>query len=582
MVETYFVYDPVLATSKLYSLEELVKIASGPDVVVPSKPNSDPKKGPVVSTGPRISISNNKQASAELISQLVFILCDISGSMGSRTSIKGFNRLEVAQAYFILFSDKLQAIAKSIKIGLIVFDHEIIVQKDLRDYAADFQNSLDGVKARGGTAIYKAIFKAISLLAGAKKGYPNAQLRIILLTDGGDNNGGVTPYNLLKLLSQHNILLDSFFVADDFDAQAVALTRLAGGCPYYFKDPYQTAKEFQRDELIDLSRRKYEIPKVAPSENILKQNAGKFNDLLNEGLEVKQLPTLSAIGKFNTPRKILVEESNKSLKPIPQPSPSVPKKDLPLPARLLKELHLIHNQKLDYLAVFPNVENFNIWKVFLLGPDGSPYSKRWFYLSASFSQFYPNQCPSISFVLPPYHMNISDLGTICLDILGEGYDPHYHVLDLFNKIRTLLANPRSDTPIDFERNFLTPKQFQDQIKVFNQNNSKTKYQEWFVGNPPDYPIDNSEGNIILLAPPFIPLELRCPISKLKIQDPVRASTGVIYDRIPLEQRLSQSLNPVCVVTGKKFTEQDKHLPTDVEVQKRLRPYLDIVDDDDEE
>lgn len=516
--------------------------------------------GKIIKNSGNVNSSNNEQLSSELIQQLIFVLCDMSGSMGSRTAIKGFNRLDFTSACFHIFLDRLQAIAQSIKIGLITFDHEIIVQKDLDDYSSSFHKLLDNVKPRGGSAIYKAIFKAISLLSTAKKDFSNAQLRIILLTDGGDNNGGVTPYNLLKLCCQHEILLDSFFIAKEFDAQLIGLTRLSGGCAFYDEDLNNIIKTIQRDEFIDISKRKISIPNIAPSESALKQTSADHVNFLNAGLEMKSAITESISGNFVTSKKMLVSVENYS-------------------SRILKELHLIYSLNLEYIKIFPNQQDIKVWKILLMGPENSPYANRWFYLSISFSNFYPKKCPIISFVSPPYHLNISNQGAICLDILGEGYDSRYHIIDLLMKIRSLLANPRIDSPVDFERLTLSPQEFQTNVQQFNNKNSRENYQEWLTKEELECSVDDSDEHILLNDPKFIPFELRCPISKNKIRVPVRASTGVVYDRAFLEQLLHENGNAICVITKKKFTDQDRHLETDIEVQKELQKYAGVDESD---
>lgn len=40
----------------------------------------------------------------------------------------------------------------------------------------------------------------------------------------------------------------------------------------------------------------------------------------------------------------------------------------------------------------------------------------------------------------------------------------------------------------------------------------------------------------------------------QIKDPVRSSTGVIYEREELKQLVRANQNPICVITGKPLTE----------------------------
>lgn len=145
----------------------------------------------------------------------------------------GLNRIEVAKFFFIAYSDRAQSICKSIRTGMIVFSHQIrVLTNDAQEDPTDFQKTLNSIKAGGGTVIADAIQKAIQLLVQAKQTYKNAQLRIVLLTDGEDGSI-LDKYALLGLCCQHQILIDSFLIDNSFDKNLVALTRLSGGCAFF-------------------------------------------------------------------------------------------------------------------------------------------------------------------------------------------------------------------------------------------------------------------------------------------------------------------------------------------------------------
>jgi ubiquitin-protein ligase len=75
-------------------------------------------------------------------------------------------------------------------------------------------------------------------------------------------------------------------------------------------------------------------------------------------------------------------------------------------------------------------KNVNIWRVALLGPDESPCSSFLYYLSITFSNDYSSVPPDIKFVYPPFHLNITEQGQICLAELHQAYRSHFHVFDL--------------------------------------------------------------------------------------------------------------------------------------------------------
>jgi ubiquitin-protein ligase len=383
------------------------------------------------------------------------------------------------------------------------------------DWSSDCQHALDGEEPQGGTNIYSTLQETINRLLSDKKKFQNAQARIILLTDGEDDGKRVPPIQILNLLCQNQILLDSFFVSRDFDKQLIALTRLSGGCAFYDDDPVKTAKFFQRDELVNLQRRKFKIPNSAPSSDVFSNYVANFKSHLNQGLELEVPLAVSIAGRFVTSKKALVIAQNNS-------------------NAIISELHIIHSKASSYIVVCPHETNYKVWRVALLGSHNSEYQNRWWYLSIEFTDRYPYQAPLIHFVFSPFHINISEEGTICMDALSEGYSHVFHAIDLFDKIRDLMAHPNPNTPIDFERWSLPKNQFLANIQTYNIKNSKLSPNDWIqIWNA----IDDPTGQIVLAAPNFVPADLRCPISQTLIHFPVQASNGIIYDKNSLQQYL---------------------------------------------
>jgi ubiquitin-protein ligase len=212
---------------------------------------------------------------------------------------------------------------------------------------------------------------------------------------------------------------------------------------------------------------------------------------------------------------------------------------------ILQELHLIYHKDHPHFKVYPIEKEFNIWKVLLLGPNDSSYQNRWWYLSISFPYGYPSFPPLIVFVHPPYHYNISDQGTINLDILDQNYNRNLRVYDLLLAILDLLKNPNPNVSIDFQRensNTIIKKPIFEPNKIheYNDKNSKLSFDAWITEwNIED--LKNGEDPNISLPPVlYTPPELRCPITQERIEDPVKATNGVVYDRNNLVQWLRNS------------------------------------------
>lgn len=461
-----------------------------------------------------------------LCKQLVFILCDISGSMVTEV-IENFTRYDVTRFFFFALTDKIFALNKTMKTGLIFFDYETILKSELNDIKNEFQKHLyDNPMRRGMTAIFQSINTAIEKLISEKVQFKKAQARILLLTDGSDNIGKADPYDLLTKLCSNQILLDTFLISNEFDPNLIALTKLAGGSVFYNEDPSKTASVFLQDELLNLDRRNYQIPLIPPSKDEFNSAVRNPQRHLNQGLVLKDLPTAS--GQYASNRYVLSSAGVTS-------------------TIILRELHLIFSQVQDppNIRVYPNEKYFNtLWKVAILGPDNSPYANCWWGLSVSFPINYPFSPPSILFIRPPYHLNISDQGNICLDMLDQNYNQYLRVYELLLEILRLLENPNDLITIDFERGHnpydsQKKKRIADPTKVnqYNRQNSKGSYKdwekEWHIKHCPK----DRKSQIAISKEKYIPLDLRCPLSHQRYQDPVRALDGKVYDRNNLAQWL---------------------------------------------
>ena len=72
---------------------------------------------------------------------------------------------------------------------------------------------------------------------------------------------------------------------------------------------------------------------------------------------------------------------------------------------------------------FPAQEDITVWRVLIEGPAGTPFEGGTFALAVRVPQNYPLSPPSISFVTPIYHCNVSESGLVCLDVLKEKWSP---------------------------------------------------------------------------------------------------------------------------------------------------------------
>uniref|UniRef100_A0A914M218 UBC core domain-containing protein n=1 Tax=Meloidogyne incognita TaxID=6306 RepID=A0A914M218_MELIC len=90
------------------------------------------------------------------------------------------------------------------------------------------------------------------------------------------------------------------------------------------------------------------------------------------------------------------------------------------------------------------------WQATITGPPNSPYQGGVFYLNINFPQDYPFKPPQISFKTPIYHPNISNEGSICLDILTHKWTPALTIPKVLLSICSLFDDPNPKSPLNRE------------------------------------------------------------------------------------------------------------------------------------
>ena len=115
--------------------------------------------------------------------------------------------------------------------------------------------------------------------------------------------------------------------------------------------------------------------------------------------------------------------------------------------RLTKELADIKKNPNTNCTAYSYNNNINHWKAQIYGPEGTPYYGGIFHLDILFPSEYPFKPPKIHFTTKVYHPNISDVGSICLDILKDKWSPALTVNKILISICSLLNDPNPDDPL---------------------------------------------------------------------------------------------------------------------------------------
>lgn len=74
-----------------------------------------------------------------------------------------------------------------------------------------------------------------------------------------------------------------------------------------------------------------------------------------------------------------------------------------------------------------------------------------FYNNEGYDDYrYPLHPPTVRFVTPIYHANVSSSGSICLDVISSKWNAAYNAEAIFNSIIALLASPNTGSALNHE------------------------------------------------------------------------------------------------------------------------------------
>jgi len=89
----------------------------------------------------------------------------------------------------------------------------------------------------------------------------------------------------------------------------------------------------------------------------------------------------------------------------------------------------------------------HVWKGSLPGPLGSVYEGGVFDIEIVLPSDYPFTAPKALFKTRIYHMNISEQGNICIDILKQNWSPALSLFKVMLSLSSLLTDPNPKDPL---------------------------------------------------------------------------------------------------------------------------------------
>ncbi|KAJ7148668.1 ubiquitin-conjugating enzyme/RWD-like protein [Mycena crocata] len=114
--------------------------------------------------------------------------------------------------------------------------------------------------------------------------------------------------------------------------------------------------------------------------------------------------------------------------------------------RIHREISDVKKEDLGQITLVPS-DNLFVWTGTLPGPEGSVYEGGVFNVAVNLPPDYPFSAPKITFKTRIYHMNISDQGNICLDILKHNWSPALSLFKVILSLSSLLTDPNPKDPL---------------------------------------------------------------------------------------------------------------------------------------
>jgi ubiquitin-protein ligase/Mg-chelatase subunit ChlD len=425
------------------------------------------------------------------VSEIVVIAIDVSGSM--QTPFECDNdprtvdrtRLEAVKQCFMGFRDATERYQESQQgrqhlLGLVSFSNSVTVHTQPTPNLNTFEDVIDDMHTNGRTAIFDAVAKACELLEPMGNRHPNADLRVLVLSDGLNNASTVSADRCLKRLAQVGATCDAIILGSNADKDLRKLVAASEGTCVEMTSLADAFDALESDGLVSLSARRTSgsggggdgggggsgsrgaaaetassaaMRRAHLQHNLHSVSSLKFVTAAPAQKGAVVVPVASstqhnvATGDF-VPLEAFLQ---KAMKAAPTTSSALPASN----KRVMSELRdlnskqplLIGGSSLFFYVVgvppTPSAPFVQHMKVLLVSRPSPPFQGRVLELLLEFPATYPFVAPRLQIVTPVYHYAVSSDGKVCLPILGSEWSPAKNMKHVLTDLEELLHDPTS-------------------------------------------------------------------------------------------------------------------------------------------
>lgn len=395
-----------------------------------------------------------------------FIVCciDRSGSMGAPLGDR--SRMDAVKQMFMAFRDRTESLGEDGEkhhLGLVQFDHQVETLLSPTSSLSAFEGVLDHLKQRGTTAIYDAVVQAARMLQPIfeQDEAHDADLRILVLSDGNNNNGCHAQV-ALDAATAIGAVVDCIIVGSSPDSNLRRIVSATGGECYQIQTLEEGFELLEAEAVVSSHARRGGMPKppFVPctsvrleslcEKGLTRGGSGAHAQALRPALSKAKVMAVGSLPQLAGGVATVIDGAHATSVLAPPPA-GLQNVNGAAAKRIMHELkQMACGDAAVWLAggegvhVFPAESNLAFWRVLLEGPASSPFAGGTFGLTVQVPTTYPTEPPKIRFETPVYHCNISEGGVICLDLLRERWSPHLTIGQCLEAVRLLLATPNPD------------------------------------------------------------------------------------------------------------------------------------------
>ncbi|KAF8493341.1 ubiquitin-conjugating enzyme/RWD-like protein [Gautieria morchelliformis] len=115
--------------------------------------------------------------------------------------------------------------------------------------------------------------------------------------------------------------------------------------------------------------------------------------------------------------------------------------------RIHREISDLKREDMGGMTLGPTEQSLFNWRGSIPGPSGSCYEGGLFWMEITLPSDYPFSSPKVVFTTRIYHMNISDRGNVCIDLLKNNWSPALSLYKVLLSLSSLLTDPNPKDPL---------------------------------------------------------------------------------------------------------------------------------------